>query len=302
MKDQRKTEIKVGITVVSGILIFIWILGWAKNFQLATSEIELKVLFSNVSGLQIGNDVTINGIKKGFVKDYYINQNSVIVIVSLDNSVDLREDAVFKIEMTDLMGSKKIEIYPGQSNEALDLTATHTGVFQSDLTGLMTSLGSMETDFKIIIEDVKKTLSSVNTYLMDDKIKADLKSTLSNMNKISEKLNTMITQNQNDFREIVTNTKDITAETKEFLQTNRDNLNSSILELNSVLKKSDSLFTKINFLADETISGNNNVGKILYDDSLMINLSQTMQQVNELTKIILYQLQNDGFKVDADIF
>ena len=302
MKDQRKTEIKVGITVVSGILIFIWILGWAKNFQLASSEIELKVLFSNVSGLQIGNDVSINGIKKGFVKDYYIDKNSVIVIVSLDNSVDLREDAVFKIEMTDLMGSKKIEIYPGQSNEALDLTATHTGVFQSDLTGLMTSLGSMETDFKIIIEDVKKSLSSVNTYLMDDKIKADLKSTLSNMNKISEKLNTMITQNQNDFREIVTNTKDITAETKEFLQTNRDNLNSSILELNSVLKKSDSLFTKINFLADETISGKNNVGKILYDDSLMINLSQTMQQVNELTKIILYQLQNDGFKVDADIF
>jgi len=137
---------------------------------------------------------------------------------------------------------------------------------------------------------------------MDDKIKSDLKSTLSNMNKISEKLNTMITQNQNDFREIVTNTKDITAETKEFLQTNRENLNSSILELNSVLKKSDSLFTKINFLADETISGKNNVGKILYDDSLMINLSQTMQQVNELTKIILYQLQNDGFKVDADIF
>lgn len=302
MKDQRKSEIKVGITVVFGILIFIWILGWAKNFQLASSEIELKVLFSNVSGLQIGNDVTINGIKKGFVKDYYIDKNSVIVIVSLDNSVDLRADAVFKIEMTDLMGSKKIEIYPGQSNEALDLTATHTGVFQSDLTGLMTSLGSMETDFKIIIDDVKKSLTSVNTYLMDDKIKADLKSTLSNMNNISEKLNTMITQNQNDFREIVTNTKDITAETKEFLQTNSDNLNSSILELNSVLKKSDSLFTKINFLADETISGNNNVGKILYDDSLMINLSQTMQQVNELTKIILYQLQNDGFKVDADIF
>ena len=302
MKDQRKTEIKVGITVVVGILIFIWILGWAKNFQLASSEIELKILFSNVSGLQIGNDVTVNGIKKGFVKDYYIEQNNVIVIVSLYNTVDLRTDAVFKIEMTDLMGSKKIEIYPGQSTEALDITATQTGVFQSDLTGLMTSLGSMESDFKIIIEDIKKSLSSVNTYLMDDKIKADLKSTLSNMSEVSEKLNTMITQNQNDFREIVTNTKDITSETKEFLRTNSDNLNGSIMQLNSLLKKSDSLFTKMNYLADETISGNNNLGKILYNDSLMVNLSQTMQQVNELTKIILYQLQNDGFKVDADIF
>ncbi|HLG32008.1 MAG TPA: MlaD family protein [Ignavibacteriaceae bacterium] len=302
MKDQRKTEIKVGITVVVGILIFIWILGWAKNFQLASSEIELKILFSNVSGLQIGNDVTVNGIKKGFVKDYYIEQNNVIVIVSLYNTVDLRTDAVFKIEMTDLMGSKKIEIYPGQSTEALDITATQTGVFQSDLTGLMTSLGSMESDFKIIIEDIKKSLSSVNTYLLDDKIKADLKSTLSNMNEVSEKLNTMITQNQNDFREIVTNTKDITSETKEFLRTNSDNLNGSIMQLNSLLKKSDSLFTKMNYLADETISGNNNLGKILYNDSLMVNLSQTMQQVNELTKIILYQLQNDGFKVDADIF
>lgn len=302
MKDQRKTEIKVGITAVFGLIIFIWILGWAKNFQFTSSEIELKILFSNVSGLQIGNDVSVNGIKEGFVKDYYSSQNNVIVVVSLNKSVDLRSDAVFKIEITDLMGGKKIEIYPGQSAESLDLTTIQAGIYQSDLAGLMSSLGSMETDFRIIIEDVKQSLNSVNTFLMDEKIKTDLKSTLTNMNEISIKLNTMIGQNQNDFREIVTNTKDITAETKEFLQSNSDNLKSSVVELNSVLKKSDSLFTKFNYLADETISGNNNFGKLLYDDSLMIDLSQTLQQVKELTKIILYQIKNDGFKVDANIF
>ena len=32
MKNERKTEIRVGLTVLVGILVFIWILGWAKNF------------------------------------------------------------------------------------------------------------------------------------------------------------------------------------------------------------------------------------------------------------------------------
>jgi hypothetical protein len=45
MKDDRKTEIKVGLTVLVGILIFIWIFGWAKNFSLKSNEHVVKVKF-----------------------------------------------------------------------------------------------------------------------------------------------------------------------------------------------------------------------------------------------------------------
>ena len=43
MKEQRKTEIKVGLTVIFGILIFLWIFGWAKNLSIRSSENFLKI-------------------------------------------------------------------------------------------------------------------------------------------------------------------------------------------------------------------------------------------------------------------
>ena len=112
MKDQRKTEIRVGITIVVGLLIFIWILGWAKNFSLNPSENYLNIKFNNASGLEIGDDVTVNGVRKGNVEDIKVEGQSVIVKISLDNDVNLKEDAKFGISMLDLMGGKKVEISP----------------------------------------------------------------------------------------------------------------------------------------------------------------------------------------------
>src|ERR1035437_3099352 len=101
MKDQRKTEIRVGVTVVIGILIFFWILGWAKNFSFSSDHRPVLVKFDNVTGLEIGDNVVVNGLRKGFVDDMQIKQDYVIVNISLSRDVDLREDAKFSISMLD---------------------------------------------------------------------------------------------------------------------------------------------------------------------------------------------------------
>ncbi|MBK7377610.1 MAG: MCE family protein [Ignavibacteriales bacterium] len=108
MKDQRKTEIKVGITVIIGIIIFIWIIGWAKNFSLSSNENIIDVRFKNVSGLEIGDAVTVNGVRKGYVDDMVVNSESVNIKLRIDNSIQLKRDASFSISMLDLMGGKKL--------------------------------------------------------------------------------------------------------------------------------------------------------------------------------------------------
>ena len=115
MKDQRKTELKVGIVVVVAIILFIWILTWAKNFSLSVTEKSILVSFKNVSGLEVGDEVTINGVKKGFVDNFKIEDDNIIVKLALENDTPIKEDAVFRIAMLDLMGGKKVEIYPGIS-------------------------------------------------------------------------------------------------------------------------------------------------------------------------------------------
>jgi hypothetical protein len=98
------------------------------------------------------------------------------------------------------------------------------------------------------------------------------------------------------------NTKEITSDTKVLLKENKENIEQSLQNLNSVLIKSDSLLSSLNYLTQETASGKNNLGKILYDDSLYYNLTQSMEMIKKLSNLILEQLQTDGLKVDAYIF
>lgn len=302
MKNERKTEIKVGITTVISLIIFIWILAWAKNLTLTSDDIIVNLTFENVSGLEVDDQVTVKGLRKGFVDDIYLDGNKIFVKISVDNNVDLRKDAKFWIATTDLMGGKKIEIIPGESIEMLDLNSLHTGLIQPDLNSMMAIAGSMMSDVETIVDDLKITFSTVNNYLSDDEMMIDLKSSLRNLKNLTEKFNALITDNSDNITRITENIAAISEESRTFFDENRESLDSSIKKFNIILSKSDSLVSRFNFLAAETMEGNNNLGRILYDDSLMINMRETLKILNELSKLVLYQIKTDGFKVDANIW
>ncbi|MEE9448468.1 MAG: MlaD family protein [Ignavibacteriaceae bacterium] len=302
MKPQRITEIKVGLTVLFGIIVFIWILSWAKNVSISSGDVELKVKFENASGLQVGNQVSVNGVKAGVVKDIYVENYYVVVKISVNNNVQLKRDAKFSLQVTDLMGGKKIDISPGKDSVPINPDELQVGIFQADLASMMEVLSGIEIDLNTILEDVKSTLSEINFFLTDEQIKKDIRTSITGLSTLTTRLNKMLTENQENIRSITKNTKEITEDTKELISDNRESINSSIDHLNSILQSSDSLVTKLNFLTNETLSGDNNIGKLLYDDSLFISLTKTLEQTKELTKVILEQLKEDGVKIDANIF
>lgn len=302
MKDQRKSEIRVGITVLLGIIVFLWILGWAKNFSLTPTDNSVTVKFDNISGLEIGDAVTVNGLRKGFVEDIIIKNRGVVVTLKVDNKVLLKEDATFAVTMLDLMGGKKVEIDPGSSENELDYNQVHTGVFQADIPLVLSMLGSFQQDFSSTISDIKITLTSLNNYLTDKKLNEDIKSTMSNLSEVSQKLNVLIDENRTSLKQLTTNAAQLTEEAKTFLESNKEKMNTSLEDLQSLLKNSDNLITKLNKFTDELEAKQNNLGKIIYDENFYNDLSQSLKQLNELTKMIIEQLKDDGIKIDANIF
>lgn len=302
MKDQRKTEIKVGLTVLAAIIIFLWIFGWAKNISIRSTENIIKVSFRNVAGLEIGDPVTVNGFRKGYVNDMKVLTNEVIVEIALDNDVILKEDATFSVSMLDLMGGKKIEIYPGESSVALNLKEIHHGVFLSDIPAVMSLLGSVQDDLVTVLKDVKITLSSVNQYLTDEKLSNDLKQSLKNFNSLTAEINDLLKQNKENMKLLTNNVISLTENTNRLIKTNEQNVSDLLKHMNEVVEKSNKLLTNVNQLSDETLQKQNNLGKILYDEELIKNIKTSLKQINELTSILIEQLKGKGINVDANIF
>lgn len=302
MKDQRKTEIKVGMTVLVAILIFLWIFGWAKNISIRSSENLIKVSFRNVAGLEIGDPVTVNGFRKGYVNEMKVLPNEVIVEIALDNDVTLKEDAKFSISMLDLMGGKKVEIYPGESSVALNLKEIHHGEFLSDIPAVMSLLGSVQDDLVTVLKDVKITLSSMNNYLTDENLSGNIKQSLRNLNELTSEMNELIKQNKENIRLLTSNALTITENTNQIIEKNEKNLNELIKNLNEVVSKSNQLLNDVNQITTETLQKQNNLGKILYDEEMIKDIKSSLKQVNELTSILIEQLKGKGINVDANIF
>lgn len=302
MKNERKTEIRVGITVVIGIIILLWIFGWAKNFTLHSTDRELQIRFNNVAGLEVGDNVTVNGVRKGFVKNMKVESSSVLVTVSLDGDVDLRSDAMFTLNMLDLMGGKRVEVFPGASDEKLDPGKIHHGEFLSDIPSVMAAFGPVQDDLTYILKDIRITLTSMNKYLTDERMESDIKTSLRNLTEASRKLNVMMDENREGIKTLTQNTVELTDEAKVFIQKNKDDLNESITKIKEVLINTDDLLAKMNKLADDTIEKENTLGKLLYDEKIMTDIRSAIDQLNKLTTLLVDQLQGKGIKVDANIF
>ncbi|MBK7979653.1 MAG: MCE family protein [Ignavibacteriae bacterium] len=301
MNEEKKTEIKVGITIFIALIIFVLIFGWAKNYSLTSHDMKLSVKFNSVAGLEVGDLVTVNGVRKGYVELIESEPNSALVKINFSEDPNLKDDASFSIMMLDLMGGKKIEIINGISQNNLDYGKTYIGKFSGDISTVMATLNSVEGDLISVIKDLKLSLDFINSNFSNEEFKTNITQSVSNLQKLSANLNELLVKNQKDISEIISNTKNLTNDTKILLSSNKTELNDIIHISKKTLASTDSLIQKLNLLTDETVNGKNNIGKLLYDENLIGDIKESMKQLKKLTKTINDQLENGGLEVKADV-
>lgn len=302
MVTNKKTELKVGISLLVTLIILIWVIAWAKNVSVFSDEKELTISFNSVAGLASGDQVSINGVRKGYVKDIHISGSEVLVNVMLEEDADLRSDASFSIMMLDLMGGKKLEISPGKSEVPLDYSVAHEGYFSGDISTAMAALSGMERNIKTVIEELTVSLDAVNNLIGDQDFTTSIKNSVNELERLSKKVSLLIDENREGIKTLVDSTSVLVSNSNSLLAKNSNNITSSLEQTKVLLENSNVLVTRIDTFLKEIKDKENNIGKILYDDQFYTDLTKMMENIKELTKTLNDQLQNDGVNVDANIF
>ena len=118
---------KINIEFVLGLIILILsiisIFYYSSKINLLNKNETFKINSSyfDVGNMTIGNDVKINGVKVGEVLNIKLDQVSYMAIItsSIDKSINIPDDSVFKISNNGFIGSSYIEIQLGNSEELL---------------------------------------------------------------------------------------------------------------------------------------------------------------------------------------
>lgn len=113
-------NLKLGLFVIIGIVIFVVAVYYVGSQQsLFGSTVRVSTYFTNVGGLQVGNNVRYSGINIGTVESISIisdSQIKVTMLLSEDASRFIKKDAEVSIGSEGLMGSKVASISSGSES------------------------------------------------------------------------------------------------------------------------------------------------------------------------------------------
>lgn len=201
MKKESGLKWKLGLFATIGFILIvaaIYVIGKQKN--LFGNTFRIKSMFTNVSGLKIGNNVRFGGLNVGTVDDIQlITDTSVIVEMVVQKNVQhfIKQDASASIGSDGLMGDKVIVIAPGTySGKPVDdngVLATHAPIETDQIMGSLKvsadNAAIITTQLAQITYKINHGNGAISKMLGDSGFAKDITKTMTNLKKSTEGLN-----------------------------------------------------------------------------------------------------------------
>lgn len=194
MESAVSQKIRLGLFVIIGLLIFlvtIYLIGSEQSMFGNTSNI--KAIFKDANGLQLGNNVRYAGINAGTVKEIeMINDTTINVTMRIDEEIfkNIKKNAVATISSDGLVGNMIVSIVPGSKSAA---SLTDNGIIATknkmSVDAMLATLNKtnlnaalLSVDLLKISKEILRGKGAIGTMISDTVIANDLKGTMKNLN------------------------------------------------------------------------------------------------------------------------
>ena len=295
-------EVRIGIIVLTAILLTYWGLNYLKGQDIFTSQKAIYAVYNRVDGLLPSNVVQVNGYKIGFVKTISLlpdHSGQLVISMHIKSELNIPRNSRAEIFSTDLLGTKGVQLVFGDSKEDIKDGDTLQSSVQASLTD---EVGKQVAPIKEKAENLLASLDSVAAVfreVFNQETKLNLKKSfesisaaLNSIDNIAGTVDTMLGKKNGRIKVLFDNLESITTNVKNHNQQigevidnfagitdtlMKANLSQTILNLRNTLDKTSSIFDKVN-------KGQGTLGMLVNDDSLYVNLNNTARDLDALVK------------------
>lgn len=284
----------VGIVVFVSVCIFFYGIRFLQDESFQKSNFIFNVVFNDLQGLDVSDDVRMLGKRIGRVTGTRIIGEKIAVELTIDNDFAFKIpiDSKIEITQTDIMGSKFISIYPGQDNNKFILDS-------ETIAGKNAEVASLTKDIGDVANRLNQTFGNEQ--------KKQIVNTISNIESATKQLEEFITLNKNiisnndkqSLSNIISNIDDISNNLNNLLDGEKNKLSNSIDNFNLFMDRMPSISTEIdeilldvNGLVENLNNGNGSLSKLLNNDELYNNINGLVLDA----RLILDDVKNNPTK------
>ncbi|MCB5262185.1 MAG: MlaD family protein [Candidatus Cloacimonetes bacterium] len=277
-KHLRSTRIKTGLWTLAIFLILLFGYLWLTNRLDMRAQQNLRVLFTDVIGLETGDKIMFRGMEAGRVKTVSMHEDGILVAGKISTAIQIPVGSRFYIEDS-LMGSKSLNIQPAAGNEYLDLAQIQAGEQPSGMMSIIAKAAELLSRLDGILADVDAEGGLID---QGERLLQDTGSTVRNANR-------SITELKGDISTAINRVDSLTQQINSFVAENKEPLRKSIAltpavlgKVNSALDSLSVLSAKLNHSADALASGQGSAGKLLTEDDLYQKLLNSIDKLDDL--------------------
>jgi len=279
-------EVKTGILVIVGILLFIFGYNYLKNSSLLDNSRIFYVKYDNVAGLARSAPVTINGFKVGKVEsiDFRNATGGLLVSFSVEDDFEFSRNSIVQIYSSGFIGGNNLGILPDYDpNNIAKTKDTLLGEVQIGMIdGILNKFDPLEKTLQSTLGRLDTLLINLNDVL-DEKSRAnlrlsiaDLSQTMASFKGVSQNMNSILATNKEKLNSTFSN---LDIASKNFAK-----LSDSLaqIETGELVKSLKTTIGKLNNIAEGIDKGEGSIGKLLKDDALYENLTGASKQLEQL--------------------
>jgi phospholipid/cholesterol/gamma-HCH transport system substrate-binding protein len=279
-------EIKTGIIVIGGILLFILGFSYLKSTPLFDDNKVFYAIYPHVGGLQPGTQVSINGYGVGKVIDisFLDNSGKLLVTFSVNNEFEFSQNSKAELYDTGIIGGKGIQIQPVFDGAPTAKTGdTLPANIRPGLTELVQQkLTPLQLKVEGAVSNADSLLVNFNEVL-DLETKENLRESIRGLNLLvasfqesANGINRFLVENQNQLDSTVNHIGTISQNFARVSDTlAQANLGGTIAQLETTVGNLNAVLLKMQ-------EGEGTLGRLIQDEALYENLAGASTQLELL--------------------
>lgn len=124
MRSRMIREGSVGLLILTGIGLFVFLAAWIKGFNPANRSFEVTVDFNSISGVQVGTPVRYRGVAVGRIASIQPGPNGVEVKINIaPANLVIPSNVEVSVNQSSLLGESMVDLNPKPGTLALQATA-----------------------------------------------------------------------------------------------------------------------------------------------------------------------------------
>lgn len=274
--------LKVGLlTLIAIASVVVMSLKITQNQSGFGKHVQYQTILSDASGIFEKTPIKVAGINAGRIKSIELEGNQALLTFEIIEKIKITPSAKLKIKSVGLLGDKFIDMDLGDQKG--DRLAENSMIITEGGEGL----DNLAKDASAVLKDVKSITESIKQALKDDQGNNVIKNIVKNINDMTESLRRVTDTNEEKVNRIIDDLEALSSQlAHETDRYQKDSLMADLSKVGPIMDKVDATVSDLRVIVADVKDGKGTVGKLLRDDAVVDQVSQTLSSVNRLVNRI----------------